>query len=126
MFPYYLHGRHSGRCTIATAFRKVACRDVMLQGKAELVNNLKVAQGKAKHVQPSTVGRSVKQFLYYMKEINVIHNLHPVYLRSVLILSFNQRLGLPSDLFTSVFPTKILHAFRFIHDQPPSIPSSFQ
>jgi hypothetical protein len=37
---------------------------------------------------------------------------HPIYLRSILILS-NPRLGRPSGLFLSGFPTNILYAFLF-------------
>jgi hypothetical protein len=39
--------------------------------------------------------------------------LHPIYPRSILILSTNLRLGLPNDLFPSGFPTNTLHAFLF-------------
>jgi hypothetical protein len=39
---------------------------------------------------------------------------HPILsLRSILILSTHQRLGLPSGLIPSSFPTNILYAFRF-------------
>jgi hypothetical protein len=38
---------------------------------------------------------------------------HPISLRSILILSTYLRLGLPSGLFPSGFPTNILHAFLF-------------
>jgi hypothetical protein len=38
---------------------------------------------------------------------------HPISLRSILILSTYQRLGLPSGLFPSGFPTNILYAFLF-------------
>jgi len=34
---------------------------------------------------------------------------HPTSWRFILLLSFHLRLGLPSDLFPSGFPTKILH-----------------
>jgi hypothetical protein len=37
----------------------------------------------------------------------------PISLRSILMLSFYLRLGLPSGLFLFVFPTKILYAFFF-------------
>jgi hypothetical protein len=43
--------------------------------------------------------------------MNPIHTLQPVYLRSILILSSHLRLGLPSGLFPSPFPTKSLYAF---------------
>jgi hypothetical protein len=39
--------------------------------------------------------------------------LHPISLRSILILSTRLRLGLPSGLFPSGFNTKIVYAFRF-------------
>jgi hypothetical protein len=38
---------------------------------------------------------------------------HPSYLRSILILSTHLRLGLPSGLFRSGFPTNILYVFLF-------------
>jgi hypothetical protein len=38
---------------------------------------------------------------------------HPIPLRSILILSTHLRLGLPSGVFPSGFPTNILYAFLF-------------
>jgi hypothetical protein len=38
---------------------------------------------------------------------------HPISLRSILIVSFHLRLGLPSRLFPSGFPPKILYAYLF-------------
>jgi hypothetical protein len=38
---------------------------------------------------------------------------HPISLRSILVLSSYLRLGLPSGLFPSGFPTNILYAFLF-------------
>jgi hypothetical protein len=38
---------------------------------------------------------------------------HPIPLRSILILSTRLRLGLPSGLFPSGFPTHILYALLF-------------
>jgi hypothetical protein len=50
--------------------------------------------------------------------------LHPTALRSIQILSPNLRLGLPSSICPSGFPTKILYAFlippRVLHDPPNS------
>jgi hypothetical protein len=46
-------------------------------------------------------------------QINSVHTTHRIPLRSILILSTHLRLGLPSGLFHSGFPTKILYAFFF-------------
>ena len=40
---------------------------------------------------------------------NPVHNPHPTSWRSILILSTHLRLGLPSGLFPSGFPTKTLY-----------------
>jgi hypothetical protein len=45
----------------------------------------------------------------------------PISLRSILISSCHLRLSLPSDLFPSGFPTKILYAF-LIYPMPPTYP----
>jgi hypothetical protein len=47
--------------------------------------------------------------------VRSIHSIppYPVSLSLILILSFHIRLGLPSSLFLSGLPTKILHAFLF-------------
>jgi hypothetical protein len=47
-----------------------------------------------------------------LSQINPVHTT-PSYLKSILILSPHLRLGLPSGLFCSAFPTKILYAFLF-------------
>jgi hypothetical protein len=49
-----------------------------------------------------------------LSQINPIHTI-PSYLRSILILSTQLRLGLPSGLFPSGIPTNILYAFLFSH-----------
>jgi hypothetical protein len=38
---------------------------------------------------------------------------HPISIRSIWILYTHLRLGLPSGLFPSGFPTNILYAFRY-------------
>jgi hypothetical protein len=38
-----------------------------------------------------------------------------IYLRSILILSFHPRLGLPSGILLSGFPSNILYAFQVFH-----------
>jgi hypothetical protein len=48
-----------------------------------------------------------------LSQINPVHSNHPISLISILILSTHLRLGLPSGLFPSGFPTNILHAFLF-------------
>jgi hypothetical protein len=47
-----------------------------------------------------------------LRQINAVHTT-PSYLRYILILSSHLRLGLPSGIFTSCFPTKILYPFLF-------------
>jgi hypothetical protein len=48
-----------------------------------------------------------------LSQINSAHTIRPISLRSILILSTNLRLGLPSGLFPSGFPTNVLYAFLF-------------
>jgi hypothetical protein len=59
------------------------------------------------HYRVYTISRSV----LILSQINPVHTT-PSYLRSILI-STHLRLGLPSGLFPSSFPTNILHAFLF-------------
>jgi hypothetical protein len=47
-----------------------------------------------------------------ISQINPIQTIR-TYLRSILILSTHLRLGLPSGLFPSAFPSNILYAFLF-------------
>jgi hypothetical protein len=49
---------------------------------------------------------------------------HPIYLRSILILSTHLRLGLPSGLFPSGFPSNILYAFASSLFVPHALPIS--
>jgi hypothetical protein len=44
-------------------------------------------------------------------QMNIIHILPPYFLKIYLVLSSHLRLGLPSDIFPSVYPTKILYVF---------------
>jgi hypothetical protein len=46
-----------------------------------------------------------------LSQINSVHTTHPISLRSILILSTQLRLGLPSGLFLSGFHTNITYAF---------------
>jgi hypothetical protein len=50
-----------------------------------------------------------------LSQIDPIHTIpsHPIYLRSILILSTHLRLGLPRGLFHSGIPTNILYEFLF-------------
>jgi hypothetical protein len=50
--------------------------------------------------------------LSWVKWIQSIRS-HPISLRSILLLSFHLRVGLPSGLFSFGFPTKTLYAFLF-------------
>jgi hypothetical protein len=51
-----------------------------------------------------------------LSQINEVHNI-PSYLRSILILSNHLRLGLPSGLFPSGFPT-----ISYMHSSSPPFP----
>ena len=44
-----------------------------------------------------------------LSQIDPVHTPHPTFWRSILILSTHLRLGLPSGLFSSGFPTKTLY-----------------
>jgi hypothetical protein len=46
-----------------------------------------------------------------LMQLNIVHNLSPIYSVSILILSYHLRLYLQSDLLPSGFPTKILYKF---------------
>jgi hypothetical protein len=56
--------------------------------------------------------RALHLFLSWARPIQSISP-HPTYPGSILILSTHLRLGLPSSLFTSGFPTNNLYAFLF-------------
>jgi hypothetical protein len=56
--------------------------------------------------------RALHRSLFWARSIQSIQ-FHPISLRSILILSANLRLGLPSGLFPSGVPTNILCAFFF-------------
>jgi hypothetical protein len=48
-----------------------------------------------------------------LSQIDPVNTTPPISLRSILTLSTNLRLHLPTGLFPSGFPTNILHAFLF-------------
>jgi hypothetical protein len=48
---------------------------------------------------------------FILSQLNQVHILNPISLRSILILSSHLYLGLPRDLFYSRSVTKIFHAF---------------
>jgi hypothetical protein len=56
--------------------------------------------------------RALHESLFWVRWIQTTPT-HPISLRSILILSTQLRLGLPSGLFPSGFPTNILYAFLF-------------
>jgi hypothetical protein len=56
--------------------------------------------------------RAIHWSLSWPRSIQFLQ-LHSIPLRSILILSIHQRLGLPSGLFPSGFPTNILDVFFF-------------
>jgi hypothetical protein len=47
-----------------------------------------------------------------LNHLDLVHTPHPTSRRSTLILSFHLRLGLPSGLFRSGFPTKTLYSLK--------------
>jgi hypothetical protein len=57
--------------------------------------------------------RALHWSLFWARSIQPLP-LYPVSQRSILILSTHLRLGLPSGLFTSGFPTSILYALLFV------------
>jgi hypothetical protein len=56
--------------------------------------------------------RALHWSLSWARSIQSIQS-HPIFLRYILILSTYLRVGLPSGLLHSGFPTNILHAFLF-------------
>jgi hypothetical protein len=68
--------------------------------------------------------RTLHWFLSWARWIQSIP-FHPVSLRSILILIAHLRLGLPSGLFPSGFPTNILYAFFFAPFVLHALPISF-
>jgi len=48
--------------------------------------------------------------VHVLSQINLVHASHSTYWRFILMLSSHLRLGLPTGLFPSSFPTKTMHA----------------
>jgi len=53
-----------------------------------------------------------------LSQMNPIHNFTPHFFKIYLILFWNVRVGIPSRLFPSGFPTKILYIFQFYNPRP--------
>jgi len=51
---------------------------------------------------------------YYLRQIHLVQIFHSITSRSIFILFFHLRLGLPSFYFLSGFPSKLLKAFSFL------------
>jgi hypothetical protein len=58
-----------------------------------------------------------------LNQIDPVYRSHPISLRSILIFPIHLRLGLPSCLLLSGFPTNILYAFLFSHSYYMPCPS---
>jgi hypothetical protein len=57
-----------------------------------------------------------RPLLPILSQINPFHITQPIFLRSILILLSNLRLGISSGLFPPGFPTKVLYTFIiFMH-----------
>jgi hypothetical protein len=76
----------------------------------QLLKNFPAFYGTRRFVTVFT--RALHWSLSWARSIQSIP-VHPISLRSILILSTHLRLGLPSGLFHSGFPTNILYAFVF-------------
>jgi hypothetical protein len=76
----------------------------------QLLKNYPAFYGTRRFIAVLT--RALQWSLSWAKWIESIPS-HPITLRSILILSTHLRLGLPSGLFASGFPTNILYAFLF-------------
>jgi hypothetical protein len=74
----------------------------------QLLENFPAFYGTRRFI--TAITRALHRSLSWARSIQSIPS-HPSSLRYILILSIHLRLGLPSGLFTSGFPTNILYAF---------------
>jgi hypothetical protein len=86
----------------------------------QLLKNFPTFYGARRFITVFT--RALHWSLFSVRSIQSIPP-HPISLRSILILFTHLRLGLPSGLFPSGFPTNILYAFLLSHSCYMSCPS---
>jgi hypothetical protein len=77
---------------------------------AQLLKNFLQFYGTRRFITMFT--RAHRWYLFWTTSIQSLPP-HPIFLKSILILSNHLRLFLPSGLFSSDYPTTILHAFLF-------------
>jgi hypothetical protein len=79
---------------------------------AQPLKNFPTFYGTLRYITAFTT--AIHESLSWARSIQSISP-HPISLRYILISSSRVRLRLPSGLFPSSYPTKILHAFLFSH-----------
>jgi len=65
---------------------------------------------------PSSTSRKMTKFIWFLSWTRWIRTTasYPISIRSILMLFYHLRLGLPNGLFPSGLPTKILYAFLIL------------